>query len=183
MKAIKILSFFSLIIAIFFTISCDKARLETKSNLMLTMHDTAGNYANVFVEIIDAEVKLSDSLGNETWLPLEINAGIYDLLEFQNGIDTVLADSTALPAGMLEELRLKLGNQNTVVLAESGDTIALATPSAEQSGLKIKIHENLEPNVNYNLIIDFNVYKSIVMKGNGGFSLKPVIKVDSLVQI
>jgi hypothetical protein len=52
----------------------------------------------------------------------------------------------------------------------------LETPSAEQSGLKIKIDKNLGFTTD-SLTLDFDADKSILETGNGKFILKPVIKV------
>lgn len=52
----------------------------------------------------------------------------------------------------------------------------LQTPSAQQSGLKIKIDKDLDLDIN-TLTLDFDAEKSIVETGNGGYILKPVIKV------
>ena len=53
----------------------------------------------------------------------------------------------------------------------------LTTPSAQQSGLKLNVHEEIIAGENYAYVIDFVVEKSIVETGNGKHILKPVIKV------
>ncbi len=63
-----------------------------------------------------------------------------------------------------------------------GQTLPLATPSAQQSGLKIQINENLEPGILYEFMLDFDVDKSIVAQGNGGYSLKPVIRATTVAE-
>ena len=52
----------------------------------------------------------------------------------------------------------------------------LETPSAQQSGLKLNIDANLTGGVVYKLWIDFDAARSIVVKGNGDYLLKPVIR-------
>ena len=55
----------------------------------------------------------------------------------------------------------------------------LTTPSAQQSGLKLNLNATLTPGVDYNLLLDFDANKSIVLTGNGEYQLKPVIRVIS----
>ncbi|HAZ25659.1 MAG TPA: hypothetical protein DCY95_14560, partial [Algoriphagus sp.] len=53
----------------------------------------------------------------------------------------------------------------------------LKTPSAQQNGLKIKVNQPIEGGQSYNLVIDFDVAKSIVVAGNSGnIILKPVLR-------
>ncbi len=53
----------------------------------------------------------------------------------------------------------------------------LKTPSAQQSGLKINVHADISNVDVFNLLIDFDAEESVVEQGNGGYILKPVIKV------
>lgn len=53
----------------------------------------------------------------------------------------------------------------------------LKTPSAQQSGLKLNVQEEIIAGEAYAYVIDFVVEKSIVETGNGKYILKPVIKV------
>jgi len=108
-----------------------------------------------------------------------------DLLSLTNG---VLADlgQTALPAGQYQQIRLVLAqNQNGAfansVVPTGGSEQALATPSATQSGYKIIRPFTVQPNTLVDLILDFNACKSIVQKGNGSYSLKPVVTATPTV--
>jgi hypothetical protein len=116
----------------------------------------------------------SDTGTSQGWQTLALlRPGVYNLLDFRNGIDTVLASSD-LPAGTLSQMRLVLGSNNSVVIG--GQAFPLKTPSAQQSGLKFNIHAKLTSGIVYRLWIDFNAGSSIVTTGNGGFILKPVIR-------
>jgi hypothetical protein len=61
--------------------------------------------------------------------------GIYDLLKLSNGVEKLIATDT-LEISKVQQIRLILGTRNTVVL--DGITYPLSTPSAEQSGLKLR---------------------------------------------
>ena len=83
---------------------------------------------------------------------------------------------------MLQQIRLVLGENNTLVIEGQEGQIDLDTPSAQQSGLKLKINTELEPGYSYTFILDWDVQKSIVKAGNSGkYNLKPVIRVNAEV--
>jgi hypothetical protein len=105
-----------------------------------------------------------------------------NLLDLTNGVLESLGE-TALPAGHYTQLRLVLDPNtgsspaNSVVLSGSTAEIALITPSAVQSGIKL-IHEfDVAAGQRVDLVLDFDACKSVVALGNGDYLLKPVIKV------
>lgn len=107
-------------------------------------------------------------------ISLGTHAGIYNLLDLQNGIDTVIATGD-LQLTQITEIRLVLGPDNTVVA--DGKTYDLKVPSGSQSGLKIKICLDLTDAPQYDLLLDFDAGASIHQTGNGKFIMKPVIHV------
>ncbi|TNE82428.1 MAG: DUF4382 domain-containing protein [Bacteroidetes bacterium] len=145
------------------------------------MTDAPGPYDEVNVEIVGVEIH-SDVNG---WNTLAMSApGVYNLLDFTNGLDTLIASST-LPSGNISQLRLILGDNNTVVIG--GTSYPLKTPSAQQSGLKLQIHQNLIPDITYTILLDFDASQSIVETGNGKYILKPVLRtitegIDGIIQ-
>jgi hypothetical protein len=149
--------------------------MEGNATLEVRLTDAPGNYDAVYIDVEKVEVNVSSDTGTTSgWVTVPmLRPGIYNLLDFRNGIDTVLA-SKDLAAGNLSQLRLTLGNNNSVVL--NGQSYPLKTPSARQSGLKFNIHATLTSGIVYRLWIDFNAGSSIVTTGNGGFILKPVIR-------
>lgn len=173
-------SFFFVITTIIF-IGCTDSSTTTptqeNSKISVKLMDDPGDYDNVFVEIIDVKVKINDESEDENgWQSLEaINTGVYDLLELTGGINVLLVDDYEIPSGMLNQIRLILGEENTIVI--DGETFPLRTPSAQQSGLKIKVNETLQAGYNYTFLLDFDVDESIVIAGNSGnINLKPVIR-------
>ncbi len=65
---------------------------------------------------------------------------------------------------------------NELVLTSTRETIPLDTPSAQQSGLKLKHAFEVTANTEVDLVLDFDACRSIVKAGNSGkFNLKPVI--------
>ena len=95
---------------------------------------------------------------------------------------------TSLAAGHYTQLRLVLvpnsvGSPfaNSVVLSGSPGEIALDTPSAVQSGIKLIHQFTVGSGQRVDLLLDFDACKSVVQTGNGKYKLKPVITVIPFV--
>ncbi len=149
----------------------------TKFNLYLT--DAPGKYEEVLIDIqeVKVHVNATDSADESGWIDLDVHAGVYNLLDFTNDMDTLLA-SAELPAGKISQMRLILGDDNRI--KEDGEYHDLKTPSGQQSGIKLNIHAVLEEDITYDLWIDFDACRSIVKAGHSGiYILKPVIKTFS----
>jgi hypothetical protein len=154
--------------------ACKRDRDEPTAEIThfeLRMTDAPTNvYTAVNIDIQAVEVKTS----NGATINLNVNPGVYNLLDFTNGVDTLLAYGD-IQTSTVSQVRLILGSNNTVV--SNAITYPLATPSAQQSGLKLNVHAELVAGVTYRMLIDFDANKSIVNEGNGSYSLKPVIRV------
>lgn len=187
-------SFKSLLVATLISVglvSCNDDDSDGSSsemaNLSIRMTDAPGDYDAVFIDVQGIEIQLeadddldaTDDDGTEgsEWVTVDdVNTGIYDLLELTGGVSQLLAD-TEIEAGYVGQMRLILGPDNTVVV--DGETKALNTPSAQQSGLKLQLNQRLEGGENYAFLLDFDVEQSIVETGNGGYNLKPVIRLSA----
>ena len=175
MKALKLLILAVTVTTFWTACTKDAPNLNSSSNttsVNVRLTDAPGNFQQVNVEIIGIEFKTTDS----TTLNLNVKAGVYNLLDFANGVDTLIGNGI-IKSGTLSQVRLILGTKNTV--KADGVVYPLSTPSATQSGLKLNVHSVLTPGVVYNLILDFDANQSIVLKGNGEYQLKPVIRTVS----
>lgn len=176
MKSLLKLSLIALLFIGFASCSDDDSNNnEGTAKLAVRLTDAPGDYDAVFVDVEEVVIKYND--GDDVLLG--INAGIYNLLELTAGVNVLLFNDE-VPAGNISQIRLVLGENNTIVV--DGQTLPLATPSAQQSGLKIQINENLEPGILYEFMLDFDVDKSIVSQGNGEYSLKPVIRATTVAE-
>ncbi len=147
---------------------------DEKARLSITLTDSPGDYEAVNVEVIGVEILINSDDESNGWTLLDVEDSIFNLIALTNGVEATLSDVDIEP-GRLSQLRLLLGDQNSVVI--DGDTIALSTPSAQQSGLKIQINEDLVAGVTYSIKLDFDAAQSVVKAGNSGkYNLKPVIK-------
>jgi hypothetical protein len=143
------------------------------ARMQVSLTDAPGDYEALYIDVQDIKINTtSDSVSG--WSSLEnVRRGTYDLLELVNGRDTLLADAV-IPAGRVQQIRLILGNENYVKI--EGKMLKLETPSAQQSGLKLNIHQEVNEGITYKLLLDFNVAKSVHLTGNGKYMLKPTIR-------
>ena len=152
-----------------------KSGQPSKLNIYLT--DAPADYQAVWIDIQQVMVKSdADSAGDNGWVAVPLlKPGRYNLLDLRNGKDTLLG-GVSLPAGKISQIRLILGDSNQIVL-DDGSTVALKTPSAQESGLKLNIDADLKDGIPYELVMDFDAARSIVKAGNSGqYILKPVIR-------
>ncbi|PKD21518.1 carbohydrate-binding protein [Salegentibacter salinarum] len=153
---------------------------EGNAQLTVRMTDAPGDYDEVWVDVQDVMIKTEAEVGEEEgeWESLSnVETGRYDLLELTGGVSQLLAD-VEIPAGYLDQIRLVLGPDNVVVI--DGEENPMATPSAQQSGLKLNIQQELEAGESYEYLLDFDVDESIGTTGNGGYILKPVIRMSAM---
>ena len=154
-----------------FWLACSNVDQTARLNVRLT--DAPGDYEEVNIDIQSVEIHSSGGNQNSGWVSLDVESGTYNILELTNGLDTLLA-TAELPAGKISQIRLVLGNNNSVKI--NGVNNSLSTPSAQQSGLKLNLNAELTEGITYNITLDFDAARSIVKKGNGSYSLKPVIR-------
>ncbi|WP_227009105.1 DUF4382 domain-containing protein [Christiangramia fulva] len=153
------------------------------ANLTVRMTDAPGDYDAVFVDVQDVEIHvqtdgtLEGDTDGDGWISVgNVDTGVYDLLGLTGGVTQVLANSE-VPAGYVSQMRLVLGSENSVVI--DGETKSLNVPSGQESGLKFQIDKDFVAGENYSFLLDFDVDKSVVVTGNGGYNLNPVIRVNT----
>ncbi len=163
-------------------LGCSDDKDSNTVNLRLKLIDAPGNYEEVNIEIIDIQYNSSENEeGWTSFTPVDGYPIKVDLTELIAGNDLLLTDEI-IPSGMLKQIRLVLSDNNTLVIKGEAEPIHLDTPSAQQSGLKLKLNSELEPGFSYTFILDWDVQKSVVKAGNSGkYILKPVIRVNAEV--
>lgn len=156
--------------------ACKKEDKGQTGNMTVQMVDAPGDFKEVNVEVTGVEIHYDDGDTINGWVSLPTKAGIYDLLTLQDSVTALLATGTNLRVGKVTQMRLLLGSNNTIVIDSVG-TYPLVVPSGQQSGIKIKINENIPVNRDLMITLDFDAEKSIVKTGNDKYMLKPVIFV------
>jgi len=157
---------------------------EGTANFRVSMTNTVTatrEYSEVNIDLQKISINVSsDTNASSGWVDLETNQGIYNLLDFTSGNDTILAFDSVLVVQTISQIRLLLGDNNTVV--DGGESYDLKTPSGQTSGLKIPVNVTLLPGFSYIVELDFDPDQSVVKTGNGKYNLKPVIKA-TVVQL
>ena len=171
---------FASVIVGLISISCSDDKTtnpDNSSRVILKLVDSEGDYEEVNVEIIDIQYNSSDEDGGwQSFTPEEGYPIQTDLTELIAGNELLLSDEI-IPSGWMEQIRLVLSDNNTLKIEGQEELIPLKTPSAQQSGLKIKLNQELDPGFSYTFILDWDVQRSIVKAGNSGqYILKPVIR-------
>ncbi len=160
--------------------SCSKKEVNntSKAKVQIRLTDSPDpDVSEVWIDVKDVLINMGDT----GWTSVaDAHTGKYNLLDLSDGKDTLLADAE-IPAGKISQIRLLLGDDNYII-TNSGEKIDLTTPSAQESGLKIKVDEDVTGGQLYRLILDFDAAKSIVKAGSSGnYILKPVIRIISFV--
>lgn len=156
------------LICSFVLVACKKESKTAPLQLMLTDNPAAYDSVNIHIKSMQVKVN-NDTTG---WTTISTKDTTINLLTLQNGVTTVIAQDN-VPAGILKEVRFILGSDNYVVVG--GTRYPLATPSAEDSGLKVKIDKSLGETLN-TFVLDFDAALSI-KEENGSYKLMPVIKL------
>lgn len=133
----------------------------------------------------EQEIHESDS----AYVMFEMESEItYNLLELSNGITAILGEKE-IPAGNYDEIRLHVVNSSIVL--NDGNVYDLKVPSGNASGLKIKLdpYFTLEDGGYAEILLDFDVSRSFVVRGNfnkgkiNGFIFKPVVRAVANYQV
>ena len=154
--------------------------------LRLALTDAPCGYDQVWVTIEKVRVHQSAGAGagDAGWSEVVLSpARRVDLLSLTNGVLEELGQ-TPLPAGKYTQMRLVLAANgggtplaNSIVPTGSAET-PLTTPSGQQTGLKLNVNIDVAADRLADVLLDFQVCKSIVRAGNSGnYHLKPVVSV------
>lgn len=180
----KIVTVFVALFGIFALVTgCDDNSTGSEGDtgtMQVVLHDAPTNYQEVNVHIDRVEV--NNSADSETgWVTISEPNQTYDLLELTNGATEVLG-SKELEAGTYEQIRLILADDgHTVVVNDTEHD--LAVPSGQQTGIKLNINAEIEPDITYTILLDFDASRSVVELGNEQsgieYQLKPVIKATN----
>ncbi|MBG0859004.1 MAG: DUF4382 domain-containing protein [Bacteroidales bacterium] len=104
---------------------------------------------------------------------------ILNLVDLRNGVSKKLAD-VEIPSGKYDLVRLYVAE--AMLKLTDGDSYSVKVPSGKQTGIKIFIEPALEVEggLTEELLLDFDLSKSFVLRGNplhnNGFIFKPVIR-------
>ncbi len=187
----------SVLSVILLVVACNKsASGPQKKSLVVHLTDDPALFSSVLIDIKTVEVKIDTNLSHGDhfadddkdadddlkdhdqygkWDTLNIRPGVYDIMKFRNGLDTILAAGN-IPVGRIGKIRITLGNNNSVVVSNVSYPLNLAPGQGKY--LYVKIDQDDLDESGYgqlSLWIDFDLSESIE-EDNGVYYLKPVLK-------
>ena len=178
----KTIIFLTLLSIIIWTSCSDQSTnvdpVNQNGRLKIYMVDSPSTLDSVIICVTSVEVHKSGSDSTSGWFVINYSTRYFDLLLLTNGASAVLGD-TSLAPGQYTQIRLIIGEGSYVI--DQGVKHDLEIPSGSQTGLKLTHQFTIEAGKLYELILDFNVEKSIIITGNGKYKLKPTIRVIPMV--
>ena len=137
---------------------------------------------SAMVTIVKVEIRNADEDSINPYLTIMEDTSItFNLIELRNGISAEMIE-TDIPEGNYDLIRLYVDNASLTV--KDGETYSMKVPSGAQTGIKVFIKPALtiSGGTISELLLDFSLEKSFVLKGNmntpagiKGFNFKPTI--------
>jgi hypothetical protein len=176
----------------------DHGHHGTSSVHIFLTDDPSLVFDHVFLDISQVEIKVeddteathesehqgeaddSDSRGEISggWITVPIHPGVYDILQFRNGLDTLFATTTFDASKNLKKVRITLGINNSVMF--NGNSFPL-TLHGNDYFIVVKLDESsvaINSGGLTNFWVDIDAGRSIRQHGSS-FELKPSVKVFS----
>lgn len=169
----------TLLIPLILWTGCSKKSTSPEENgvLRLYLTDSVGPIEQVNLTISRVSVHTSAGGDSTGWIVVNDSLATYDLIQLTNGA-TALLGETKLEPGHYTQIRLLVTDSCQVVI--EGESYPLRVPSGLQSGVKLNHQFEIEAGKLYELLLDFDAQRSIVLTDDG-YLLKPVIRVVPLV--
>ena len=140
--------------------------------LRLRLTDAPGEFDEVNITFSE----ISANIDGE-WITVEDAPQSIDLLQWNNGRSIELGRAE-MPAGRYSQIRLIISSAEVIV---AGTSHAMVVPSGAQTGLKLGPAFTIEPNLTFDLIVDFDAGRSVVQTGPpqspNGYILQPRVRV------
>jgi hypothetical protein len=158
---------------------------SSTGNATMSVHlvdGPSGTFTQVNLHVVKVEIS-KDGTG---WITLGTPNVTVDLLSLTGGVAETLVDGASIPAGTYGQMRLVLGDGNTVCtepLVEGACPAAalhdLKVPSGMQSGVKLDVHFDVQPDTTKDVFVDFDAHRSVFVHqagSSGQYILRPVVR-------
>jgi hypothetical protein len=130
--------------------------------------DAPAAYEEVNVTFSEVEINR-----NGGWVSIILDTAMtVDLLDWNNGKSIEIGRSELEP-GKVTQIRLTIDRAEVQV---DGQTYPLEIPGSEESGLKLNTNFDIVAGVVYELVLDFDVNRSVNKTGNDEYKMNPVIR-------
>ena len=167
------------IFSLVFLASCGTDSDTSMGSLEVRMHDAPIDSADA-VKVSVKQVEINEASSEQGWSVISSPNQTYNLLNLTNGAYEVLGDTT-LPTGTYQQLRLVLNETGHSVVVD-GKTYDMKIPSGTQTGIKLNVNAEIEENITYELLLDFDAARSVKEAGNSQvneYILRPVINATN----
>jgi hypothetical protein len=166
----------SLSFAMFYSCEEDATGLEPgMARLNVYVTDAAALYDSVNITFSEVSAHIDSQWVTVTGDPVTV-----DLLEWTNG-NKLLLGSADVPAGIYSQVRIIIDDAEIGV---KGDIFPLKVPSGAQTGLKFGPEFTILEGSVYEIVFDFDVNQSIVVRGPKrspkGYILKPHMRMIAM---
>lgn len=167
------------VFSLVFLASCGTDSDSSMGSLEVRMYDAPIDSADE-VNVSVKQVEINKGSSEDGWSVISSPNETYNLLNLTNGAYTVLGDTT-LPTGTYQQIRLVLNESGHNVVID-GEPYELKIPSGAQTGIKLNVDAQIEENITYELLLDFDASRSVKETGNSqanDYILRPVIKATN----
>ncbi|MEN2280708.1 DUF4382 domain-containing protein [Algoriphagus sp. SE2] len=151
------------VFTIFSLWSCKDFDTNPKGLVNIILVDSPAQWDSVFVEILGVEVELISS-GREDgtietfFLPYAPGDKKIEVSSLVAG-EALLLGRDELPSGKILKLTMKLGDEYYLYLKEKRYNMPLVDPSLKE--IPIQFEMEIEPAISYDIVLDFDLEKSI----------------------
>lgn len=148
--------------------SCKNLNYEVVSNVNIKLTSSAFDAEQVNISIASVKANYNDT----TWVDLATSPQSYNLLDYQNNLDTSIAQGPLPATSILKKIKIVFGNQNTIKL--NGKTLPLQT--ANNPVVILEVNKKLNRNTE-KFVVAINPVLCIVIKENGLYQFTPVAAI------
>lgn len=168
--------------------ACTKTN-DSSGKLVVKITDDPFNISYVesaTVTITKIEIRKAGENEGDAFILLSENPVTLDILKLRNGVTEELLN-LEIPSGKYDLIRLYV-DQASLKIKDQPVPFNVKVPSGKQTGIKIFISPslNIEGGLTSELLLDFDLSRSFVMRGNlahsagvNGFIFKPVIRATN----
>ena len=141
---------------------------EVLSNINIKLTSSAFDAEQVNISVVSVQANYTDT----SWVDLSANRQSYNLLDYQNNLDTSIAKGTLPATSILRKIKIVFGNQNTIKL--NGKLIPLVTTGNPIVVLDVnkKLNRNVEK-----VVVTMNPMLCIGINENGLYQFTPVVAI------
>lgn len=133
--------------------------------------------ADVFTEV-NVELESVEIYSEQNgWVEVRSEAAIYNLLELTNGTMAVVVDMN-VEADTYTLIRVHIGGESNIVV--DGSMVDVSLSSGFQGGVELDHHIEIQSGATAEILLDFDAHHSVSGSLTGGFTLEPVIRVQSM---